>query len=39
MRENKECMVCLTDFTYDANTRTTTCMHIFHDECLESWLK
>ena len=39
MKENNECSFCLTDFEKEDEIRLTTCFHLFHELCLESWMK
>ena len=39
MKETKECLVCLTELKKSTKVRLTTCFHLFHDNCLELWLK
>ena len=37
--ENKECIVCLSEFEVGESITTLPCVHIFHNECIKSWLK
>ena len=37
--ENSECIVCLENFDAGDKITTLPCVHIFHTECIESWLK
>jgi len=34
----KECAICIEDFEDDAEVRQLKCDHIFHKECVDSWL-
>lgn len=34
-RRNKECSVCLTEFTKDEGVKITLCGHAYHEECLQ----
>ena len=36
---NKECYICLQNFTRNKNVRQLPCEHIFCEECLKPWLK
>jgi len=37
--ELRSCCVCLEDVTVGARVRTLPCLHTFHAECAEEWLK
>eukprot|EP01016_Furgasonia_blochmanni_P012491 TRINITY_DN1618_c0_g1_i2.p1 TRINITY_DN1618_c0_g1~~TRINITY_DN1618_c0_g1_i2.p1 ORF type:complete len:420 (+),score=21.11 TRINITY_DN1618_c0_g1_i2:565-1824(+) len=37
--EQPTCSICLDDFQPDTICRQTICTHIFHDSCIEAWLK
>ena len=37
--ENKECVVCLAEFEIGESITTLPCLHVFHTECIKSWLK
>ncbi|EAS00880.2 phosphatidylinositol 4-phosphate 5-kinase (macronuclear) [Tetrahymena thermophila SB210] len=39
LKEFSECMICLTDFEESNLCRMTVCYHLFHKNCLESWLE
>ncbi|KAL4449977.1 hypothetical protein ABPG74_015096 [Tetrahymena malaccensis] len=39
LKEINECMICLTDFEESNLCRMTICYHLFHKNCLESWLE
>lgn len=34
-----ECAVCLMEFEENELCRMTLCLHVFHSECLLSWIK
>eukprot|EP00828_Plagiopyla_frontata_P002670 TRINITY_DN10516_c0_g2_i2.p2 TRINITY_DN10516_c0_g2~~TRINITY_DN10516_c0_g2_i2.p2 ORF type:complete len:191 (+),score=14.49 TRINITY_DN10516_c0_g2_i2:185-757(+) len=36
--QNDNCAVCLVEFEQNSECRETICWHIFHKECLDSWL-
>lgn len=36
---NLECPICYDDILNDTNVKVTLCSHIFHDKCLNDWLK
>uniref|UniRef100_A0A5B7ANW4 Putative E3 ubiquitin-protein ligase XERICO isoform X1 n=1 Tax=Davidia involucrata TaxID=16924 RepID=A0A5B7ANW4_DAVIN len=38
-RSEQECPVCLTEFKPDAEINHLSCGHVFHESCLEKWLK
>ncbi|CAK9151845.1 unnamed protein product [Ilex paraguariensis] len=38
-RPEQECSVCLTEFKPDAEINHLSCGHVFHNSCLEKWLK
>ena len=35
----KVCAVCLCDYDTDCEIRTLVCSHVFHTNCIESWIK
>lgn len=35
----KECIICLDEFAPRATIRILGCRHIFHDNCIEGWIK
>ena len=37
--DNGDCRVCLTDFTPGEKLRTLPCLHIYHVDCIDEWLK
>lgn len=37
-REDRDCSVCLTEFTPESEISKLSCGHIFHRLCLEKWL-
>lgn len=36
---DRTCSICLSDLAADAEVRSIPCGHIFHQECLDPWLK
>ena len=38
MNSNIECIICL-DKLSEKPIKTTSCMHIFHEECIDNWIK
>lgn len=38
MERNKICSICIDDFKLDSHVRVTPCNHVFHDDCLMTWL-
>ena len=37
--ERKNCIICLTDFINGDRTTPLPCFHMFHSDCIKSWLK
>lgn len=37
--DSGDCRVCLTDFTPGEKLRTLPCLHIYHVDCIDEWLK
>eukprot|EP01062_Namystynia_karyoxenos_P069467 TRINITY_DN6495_c0_g1_i3.p1 TRINITY_DN6495_c0_g1~~TRINITY_DN6495_c0_g1_i3.p1 ORF type:complete len:292 (+),score=67.24 TRINITY_DN6495_c0_g1_i3:72-947(+) len=37
--ENKRCPICLCDFEEGEEVRALPCLHVFHPECVDRWLK
>ena len=37
--ENNECVVCLSSFEVGDSITTLPCVHIFHTDCIKSWLE
>ena len=37
--EQKRCTVCFTEFEPNEDVKFLFCMHIFHQECIDPWLK
>ena len=37
--ENNECVVCLSSFEAGETITTLPCLHIFHTDCIKSWLE
>ena len=37
--ENNECVVCLSSFDAGETITTLPCLHIFHSDCIKSWLE
>ena len=35
----RTCMVCLEDFALSASCRRLPCGHVFHQSCIDEWLK
>ena len=35
---NSSCSICLATFTQSCHVFSTTCAHIFHQNCIERWL-
>ncbi|TNV82141.1 hypothetical protein FGO68_gene6674 [Halteria grandinella] len=33
------CVICFEDFTPESEVRETPCHHLFHSQCIMSWLK
>ena len=38
MNSSIECIICL-DKLSEKPIKTTSCMHIFHEECIDNWIK
>jgi hypothetical protein len=38
-KEEKTCMVCLETFNQGDRVRGLRCIHIFHVDCIDKWLK
>ncbi|KAA8524900.1 hypothetical protein F0562_011322 [Nyssa sinensis] len=38
-QSEQECPVCLTEFEPDAEINHLSCGHVFHESCIEKWLK
>ena len=36
---NKHCAICQENFTSGENLRTLPCLHRFHQQCMDAWLK
>lgn len=36
-RKEDNCTICLEEFKDDDKLVTTSCMHLFHEQCLEKW--
>ena len=37
--ENAGCRVCLSDFEANDTLRTVPCLHRFHQNCIDEWIK
>ena len=37
--KNKECSICISDFTNESIISMTKCNHIFHTDCIKEWYK
>ena len=37
--EQKECVICLAEFEIGESITTLPCLHVFHTECIKSWIK
>ncbi|KAI0988358.1 hypothetical protein GJ496_000421 [Pomphorhynchus laevis] len=37
--EDEECVICMSEFTNGDHIRMLPCMHSFHRECVDNWLK
>eukprot|EP00927_Polykrikos_kofoidii_P086430 TRINITY_DN9684_c0_g3_i1.p1 TRINITY_DN9684_c0_g3~~TRINITY_DN9684_c0_g3_i1.p1 ORF type:complete len:454 (+),score=56.09 TRINITY_DN9684_c0_g3_i1:119-1363(+) len=37
--DQKQCMVCLTDFSDGMKCRRLPCAHVFHQRCVDEWLR
>ena len=37
--ENSRCVICLEDFVIDDEVSTLQCLHLFHQKCIEKWIK
>lgn len=37
--ENRKCAICQCDFENDEEVRILVCLHRFHKECADAWLK
>ena len=38
-RDNNNCVVCLYEFKIGERISTLPCLHIFHCDCINNWLK
>ena len=36
--DEKQCSICLDDFEPSSKIRLINCKHLFHSECLDTWL-
>lgn len=39
LREQKKCLVCLEEFGDGDDLKTLPCLHIYHQHCVEHWLR
>ncbi|KRX00573.1 hypothetical protein PPERSA_12792 [Pseudocohnilembus persalinus] len=39
LSDQTECIVCLLNFSPEEQCRLTVCFHIFHKQCLDTWVK
>ena len=37
--ENNNCIICLNDFEIGDNVTSLPCLHVYHTDCIKSWLK
>lgn len=37
-RKNKECVICMIEFTVGDRVRYLPCLHTYHTECIDDWL-
>ena len=37
--ERKQCVICLVDFNCGDKVTMLPCIHMFHTDCIQSWLK
>jgi len=37
-KENRECVICMIEFTVGDSVRYLPCMHTYHMECIDDWL-
>ena len=37
--ENNNCIICLSNFDIGDNVTSLPCLHMFHTECIKSWLQ
>lgn len=37
--KNKECSICISDFTNESIISITKCNHVFHTDCIKEWYK
>lgn len=37
-RKNKECVICMIDFSVGERVRYLPCMHTYHTDCIDDWL-
>lgn len=37
--DNKECMICMDEFKVGDELRRLPCLHVYHPDCIDKWLK
>ncbi|XP_037088563.1 RING finger protein 11-like isoform X2 [Pollicipes pollicipes] len=37
-RKNKECVICMIEFSVGERVRYLPCLHTYHTECIDDWL-
>ncbi|KAH9398444.1 PREDICTED: RING finger protein 11-like [Rhagoletis zephyria] len=37
-KKNRECVICMIEFSIDDPIRFLPCMHIYHTKCIDDWL-
>jgi E3 ubiquitin-protein ligase RNF115/126 len=37
-KEGGSCCICFEEFEFDTEVRVTPCKHIFHGDCIMSWV-